>query len=246
MPSYYQDLRNIKTTLKGISEYNYIAKIIRKKASPNTLDILDIGMGDGHFSIRLSQNLSRHSLNHTILGVDPDPTLADIQYPSNFSLHNIPFETYYSPLKRDIIFAIHSLYYFSSVKYFIERTIKMTRKGGRIFIVLLSDQCVLYKISKASHSDNQLNIFLTAEKAYSDIKSYLPELDLSITTLRGTVDLNKWLISPKLIRSAYRIFSRNSDYNNMVDEKNLSAFIDSVMCCKNEKKRTVGILEIKK
>ncbi len=70
----------------------------------------------------------------------------------------------------------------------------------------------------------QLNTYLTAEKAYSDIKSHMPGLDLSITTLHGTVDLNKWITSPKLMSSAYRIFSRTSDYNNMVDEKKIFYF----------------------
>lgn len=248
MHSYSQDLRNIKTTFKGISEYKYVAKIIRKEVPLEPINILDIGIGDGHFSIRLSQKLTSYFCGHRIFGVDPDPTLVDIQYPSNFVLHNIPFELFHTSMKMDIILAIHSLYYLSSIKEFIEKISSMISIESRIFIILISTKCVLNKICDTGYNDRHVKRFLTVEQAYSSIKSYFPKLLTTIKFLHGTVDLSQWLASPLLLNSAYRIFSRNIDcYKNYkVDERALSDFIDVVRLNVNERDRTVGIIEIRK
>jgi SAM-dependent methyltransferase len=212
MPASYNDsLARFKSSFLGDTECDVWVKGVTSLAVQDTLEILDIGIGDCASISRRCDILLANSISVRLTGVDPVlPDLADcVNPPIDSVLIRAHFEAYRPTGKFDVVNATHVLYYLTDILGALRRIVSMTKPGGLVVLTVWSQECVLCKLFKECFSEASSDV-LTAERVSTQLADVAGIGDVQILRGYGGIDLASWASDDSYLDAGVKVISRGN------------------------------------
>lgn len=203
----YIDLEGIKRDLWHFYEKTDERSILSEKIidilkPQQKHSVIDIGCGEGNFVLKV------HSRVKECVALDPDHERLNIlrdrlEAGSNVRIVNEKFEDFSTRSKYDITLSCHTLSFFKKKKKIIEKMVEITKKIGRLVLVLHS-KCgeqmqLLESMNKMVFKKDVKHLYAEGLHSYLKAKGYNVTMD-SVETKARFSSLDE------LIRLSYFFF----------------------------------------
>lgn len=219
--NYTSALKLFKKSLLGGSEHEIVFKEIIDNISTNRIRWLDIGLGNGKYTKKIVDQLTKRGFQIELTGIDLSRSSlkeAKLRFPnSNIKLGNM--DSFNFKEKYDIIHVCQSLYYVKRKDKFLKKVCSCLAEGGLLIVTLWSRRDSLYKLHERVYFGKDLAT--TIEETAGDIKRYTScFVDIHTKYFYGLVDYALWKKSLKNLKKMLFIISRISANKNLA-EKNI-------------------------
>lgn len=135
-PDYYKQrvwLQDLKVIQSGVREVIKTVEAYLKK-NPKTLNVLDVGSGEGEFAIEMAKKFKK------VIGVEPFKEAYEyakrhiLRNMTNVSFVNSKIENYNTKEKFDLVLAITIFEHLADQKKAFDKIFSLLKKGGIIYI----------------------------------------------------------------------------------------------------------------
>nr|VFJ49524.1 MAG: RNA cap guanine-N2 methyltransferase [Candidatus Kentron sp. FW] len=208
VPKYDNCLNTLKDSMLGGSELEITIDEVVNKSPTNRINWLDVGIGDGKFTSKIIDRLTRKGFEIHLTGIEPIKSSfekAKSQFP-NAIMHNDRLENVRLEGKFDVVHFAQSLHYIKEQIPIIKGIEGKLSEGGILVVTLWSKEDALYRLNKKFFPDSG---GITAEEYFDMIRGFHSLGDVSVRYFEGFVDFEGLLKSRHGVLSMLRIISRH-------------------------------------